>query len=157
MPPSAAGRCSFPFLFFALLALSGCGFTYHYRNLNMPRGEEHDQWASYFLFGIIGHYELDVREFCRGDVAEITSGTNFLTWLVSTLTLGIYSPRKVNVWCAGPEGTRQEGARFQIDFDGPDSPTRVTRRIGGRVWSGTVHGVGHAAERRYAVSLEESR
>lgn len=154
-PRALTGRLHVLSLFVALLVLSGCGFTYHYRNLNVPRGEEHDQWASFFLFGIVGHYELDVRELCRGEVAEITSGTNFLTWLVSTLTLGIYSPRKVNVWCAGPEGTRQEGARFQIDFDDPDTPTRVTRRVGERVWSGPVRAVGQAAERRYAVLLEE--
>jgi Bor protein len=140
-----------------LLAMTACGYTYHYRNLNVPRGEEHDQWASFFLFGIVGHYELDVREFCQGEVAEITSGTNFLTWLVSTLTLGIYSPRKVNIWCAGAQGTLQGGERFEIQFDASDTPTRVVRWAGGHAWSGMVRGVGHTADRRYAVLLEEAR
>src|SRR6188472_2915764 len=84
---------------FALL-LGGCGYTYHFVDGNTLRGEEHNEWASYFLFGIIGDHEIDVRESCPEGVHEITTGNNFLTWFLSVITIGIYTPRKVNIWCA---------------------------------------------------------
>jgi hypothetical protein len=128
--------------------LTGCGYTYHFRNADQVRGEEHNEWASFFLFGIVGDYELDVREFCPQGVAEITTGTNFLTWFVSTITIGIYTPRKVNIWCATGEKT----ASFEVDFGKDGKPVHVTKREGARTYSG---GAKPTADGRFAVMLRE--
>ncbi len=139
------------FLAFVLAStalLEGCGYTYHFQNGNAVPGEEHNEWASFFLFGTIGDYELDVREFCPNGVYEITTGTNFLTWLVSGVTLGIYTPRKVNIWCTGGE----RRTTFEVDFDGHGKPRRVRKRVGPVTYLGLAKPSGDG---RYGVLLRE--
>jgi hypothetical protein len=136
---------------FASLALSASGcFTYHYKNTSVPPGEEHEDWASFFVFGIAGHHEVDTRDFCPGEVSKIEVGTNGLTWLVSTLTIGVYTPRKVVITCAaGPAGPV---AAYEIELDRRGAPAHLVRRVGDRAWAGRARALG--AE-RYAVRLEE--
>jgi hypothetical protein len=130
-----------------LSTLTGCGFTYHFRASNTLPGAQHDEWASYFLFGIVGEHTIDVREFCgRTELHEVTTGTNFLTWLTTLVTLGIYSPRKVNITCSGGPRTTS----FEVDFAPGGAPRRVTRRIGGEEVSGEVSALGGG---RYGVML----
>lgn len=105
-----------------LASPAGC-FTYHYVNRSVIPGETHRSWGSFFLWGIIGHQYVDVREYCgQGEIREVNVGTNFFTWLVSSLTLGIYSPRVVVVQCGrGPSPTA-----FRIEL--PDEPPPVGQR-----------------------------
>lgn len=131
-----------------LAALSGCGYTYHFKDTTALRGEEHNEWASYFIFGLVGEYEVNVKEFCPNGVAEIATGNNFATWILRIVTIGIYSPRKVNIWCsAGPSSTA-----FQIEFGKDGAPSQVTRRVGSATWSGAVKPAGDG---RFGVQLVE--
>ncbi len=85
-------------------ATSGC-FSHRFINRSvMPGGETHRSWGSFFLWGIAGHQTVDTREDCgQGEVHEVVLGTNFFTWLVSSITIGLYSPRIVVVRCGmGP-------------------------------------------------------
>jgi hypothetical protein len=84
---------------FALLS-TGC-FTTSLRDARMTPGEKHDEWRPFFFWGLAGHAEIDVKEFCPGDVYEVAMGTNGGTWFVSAITLGIYSPEKIFVTCSG--------------------------------------------------------
>jgi hypothetical protein len=78
----------------------GC-FTYYHRNAQEIPGEAHEEWAPYFLFGTIGEKEIDTRTQCgRAEVAEIENGTTFMTWFLSTVTLGIYTPREITIRCS---------------------------------------------------------
>jgi len=80
----------------ALLS-SGC-FTTPLQDPRYLPGEEHDEWRSFFLWGLVGEAEVNVREFCpNGEVYEVAMGTNGGTWLVSSVTVGIYSPQKIYV------------------------------------------------------------
>jgi hypothetical protein len=84
------------------LASSGC-FTTSLRDVRTTPGEKHDEWRSFFFWGLAGHAEVDVKDYCPGDAYEIAFGPNAGTWIVSMVTLGIYSPQKVYVTCsAGP-------------------------------------------------------
>lgn len=70
------------------------------------RAESHSVWASYFLVGLIGHNDVDVRDHCpSGRASEVETGTDAGTLAVSVLTIGIYTPRRVLVTCA-PEVKR---------------------------------------------------
>jgi hypothetical protein len=130
-------------------AAPGC-FSYHYRNASEVPGEEHEEWASYFLFGIVGNKDLDTREFCgQREVAEITTGTSFLTWLLSSVTLGIYVPRTIQIRCSSGQ---QATTSFDIDFTPSGEPNRVVRRRAGQVWTSTATPMG---EGRYGVNLRE--
>jgi hypothetical protein len=128
--------------------LTGCGFTYHFQDGTKLRGEEHDQWASFFVFGLIGDVEVDVREACPNGIYEVTTGTNFLTWLVTGLTLAIYSPRKVNIWCAAGD----HRTAYEIDFGRDGKPAHVTKRIGSITYSGEARPL---ADGRYGAWLQE--
>jgi hypothetical protein len=118
-----------------LCSMTGCGFTYRFRNTSTVAGIQHEELASYYLFGIVGDNTIDVREFCgQSEVHEVTTGTNFMTWLVTTFTIGIYNPRKVNITCSG--GPRNTS--YEIDFGGHGDPMRVTKRAEGLALSGEV-------------------
>jgi len=82
---------------------SGC-YKATFIDPNAVRGAEHDEWTDFFLFGLVGTEEYDVRQFCRGPVAMVRTGANFGTGVVSLVTLGIYTPRKVYVTCAAAPG-----------------------------------------------------
>ena len=138
-------------LFTCVAALSGCGYTYHFRDTTLLRGEEHNEWASYFIFGIVGDYEVNVKEFCPNGAAEIATGNNFATWLLRVVTIGIYSPRKVIIRCsAGPSSTG--AAAFEVEFAENGAPSQVTRRVGAATFSGPVRPAGDG---RYGVQLTE--
>jgi hypothetical protein len=97
----------------ALLVFStGCYKATFIRDPSAVRGVEHDEWTSFFLFGLVNEKTIDVHHFCpNGDVAQIQTGANFGTGLVSILTLGIYTPRKVYVTCAA------NGRAMRLDLD----------------------------------------
>src|SRR5688572_19823451 len=83
------------------IAASGCYKATFMGNPNVVKGADHDQWNSFFLWGLVGEETLDVRQFCSGGrVAQVRTGANVLTGLVSLVTLGIYAPRMAYVWCA---------------------------------------------------------
>lgn len=83
------------------LALSGCYKATFIRDPEAIRGVEHDEWVSYFIFGIVGEETRDVHQYCPdGRVAQVQTGANFGTGIVSLLTIGIYAPRKIYVTCA---------------------------------------------------------
>src|SRR5438105_10487103 len=106
-------------LLLCALALGGCYKATFIRDAQAVRGEEHDEWTSFFVFGLVGEQNLDVKQFCPdGRFAEIQTGANFLTGLVSLVTIGIYTPRKVYVTCAIAAGS----AMPELDADSHGRP-----------------------------------
>jgi len=99
-----------------------------YTDPKLVRGLEHDLWSDFYLFGLIGNEQFDVQQFCeKRPVAEVRTGGNFATSLVSYLTLGIYTPRKVYVTCAASPGQSRYGQRhkLELDLDGAGKPVRA--------------------------------
>jgi hypothetical protein len=85
----------------ASVACSSC-YKATFQQPTTVAGERHDEWTSFFLWGLVGRERVDAREVCRNEaVAEVRTGSNAGTAVVSLLTLGIYMPRKVYVTCAG--------------------------------------------------------
>jgi len=96
----------------ALLAGAGCYKATFIRDPNAVKGVEQDQWLDFWLWGLVNEQSIDVKQFCPdGRVAQVVTGGNFGTGIVSVLTLGIYSPRKVYVTCA------TDGRAFQLELD----------------------------------------
>jgi hypothetical protein len=122
--------------------LAGCYKATFISNPNVVRGADHDQWNSFFLWGLVGQETLEVRQFCSGgQVAQVRTGANFLTGLVSFVTLGIYAPRMSYVWCAaGPGGNSApaaaaaaNGPTLSIYGDRQGRPVRVELRRGDKI------------------------
>jgi hypothetical protein len=94
----------------ALLALAGCYKATFHESATAVRGRQHEQWSDFFILGLVGSQTFEVAHFCGAEaVAEIRTGGNFLTGLVSVITIGIYTPRKAYVTCAA--GNAQSGRR----------------------------------------------
>lgn len=54
----------------------------------------------FFFWGLAGETRVDVREVCAGrDVAQMQSQATFVNALLTIITLGIYAPHTVKVWC----------------------------------------------------------
>jgi hypothetical protein len=95
-----------------LLAGAGCYKATFIRDPNAVKGVEHDQWLDFWIFGLVNEQNIDVKQFCPdGRVAQVVTGGNFATGIVSVLTIGIYSPRKVYVTCA------TDGRALQLELD----------------------------------------
>ena len=139
-----AVRCVFGAVLLTL-APGGCYKASFITTPNVVKGQEHDQWNSFFLWGLVGEETLDVRQFCPGgQVAQVRTGANFLTGLVSFVTLGIYAPRMSYVWCAagytggpppapqaaGAAGLPENRPTLAIYGDRQGRPVRVELRRG---------------------------
>jgi len=95
-----------------LLGGAGCYKATFIRDSNAQRGAESDRWLDYWLWGLVNEQDVNVRDFCPdGRVAQVVTGGNFATGIVSAVTLGIYSPRKVYVTCAA------DGRAMQLEMD----------------------------------------
>jgi hypothetical protein len=95
-----------------LLGAAGCYKATFIRDQNAVKGAEHDRWLDFWFWGLMNEQDVEVRQFCPdGKVAQIQTGGNFGTGIVSVLTLGIYAPRKVWVICAA------NGRAMQLELD----------------------------------------
>jgi hypothetical protein len=55
----------------------------------------------FFLSGVIGEKTVDVKETCGSKpVQQIQTQATFLDSFLNIVTLTIYSPRTVKIWCA---------------------------------------------------------
>lgn len=81
----------------AALVASGCHrVTYQTR---LPRGDQvQEKVLDYWAFGLIGSHEVDLEALCPKGVHAWR--TESIAWL-DALTLGIYTPRRLVVECAG--------------------------------------------------------
>src|SRR5687767_12842080 len=48
------------------VAATGCYKATFISNPRVVKGADHDQWNSFFLWGLVGEESLDVRQFCSG-------------------------------------------------------------------------------------------
>ncbi|OLE62946.1 MAG: hypothetical protein AUG04_07585 [Deltaproteobacteria bacterium 13_1_20CM_2_69_21] len=95
-----------------LLGAAGCYKATFIRDPNAVKGMEQDKWLDFWLWGLVNEQEMDVKQFCPdGRVAQVVTGGNFGTGIVTLLTLGIYAPRKVYVTCAS------DGRAIQLELD----------------------------------------
>ena len=124
----------------ALLLLAGCYKATFYQNPNAVAGARHERWSAFFILGLVGSEHFDVRDFCGQDApAEIRTGANFATGLVSLLTIGIYTPHKVYITCgAKPGQTLSSTRQLQLLVDGEGRPAQATVLYAGREATGRI-------------------
>lgn len=55
---------------------------------------------NFYLWGLVGHARVDVKAVCDGkDVKQMQSQQTFPDSLLTLITLGLYAPHTVKVWC----------------------------------------------------------
>lgn len=90
----------------ALAAGLAAGCAASFTEPRVPAGEESSEWVPFYLFGAVGHADVDVRDHCPTARAhEVRIGGNLLTVGASIITLGIYTPRKVTITCEATAGS----------------------------------------------------
>ncbi len=67
-------------------------------------------WNHFFIGGLIGDPEVDVGDACPGGLSRIEVTHTAVNVIVAIITLGIYSPTTVEVWCADDGGAKPPGA-----------------------------------------------
>lgn len=85
-----------------LIAVSACSSV-----TIRPEGGEKDTSAPsymdskpFYFWGIKGEHEVDVNELCEGaEVSQMQTVMTSSDWMFGYLTLFIYSPRTVKIWC----------------------------------------------------------
>jgi Bor protein len=135
-----------PSLLAVLLATTGCYKATFYQSPTAVRGARHESWSTFFIFGLVGTDRFDVRSFCgQRALAEVATGGNFATSLVSVLTIGIYTPRKVYVTCAAKPGqlTSSVKRRLELTIDARGKPTQAALHSSRGRMRATVEQTGH--------------
>lgn len=132
------GRLATGVLAIALFgALAGCHKATFTRDVP-PAGPTQSTWTNYWVFGLAGVAEIDVRDYCPdGDVRLVRTGGNVATGLVSVVTMGIYTPRKVWIECGATGAVAEAGAVNAPDRGGAGAerpPLRLMRAPEGDTW-----------------------
>jgi hypothetical protein len=91
----------------ALLSLSACS-TVTIRDKSeakMSSEPSYESSESFFLWGLVGEKHIDVQKICgKQTVRQAQSQFTLEDSLLTLITLGIYQPRTVKIWC-------EEGAK----------------------------------------------
>ncbi|GAA3939872.1 Bor family protein [Litoribacillus peritrichatus] len=54
----------------------------------------------FFFWGLVGQTRVDVKQICQQKrVVQMQSQATFVDGLLTLITLGIYAPHSVKVWC----------------------------------------------------------
>src|SRR5690348_10224516 len=88
------------------LVATGC-FKATFEDARSPVEARQDVWLDGFLFGLVGSGEIDTRFFCEAGPARVAVYTSAATWVLTALSLGIYTPRKAAVTCTSPTTARR--------------------------------------------------
>ena len=85
----------------SLLFTTGC-FKQNFVNSDKQAASQPavDMWQSHFLLGLISGDDINLNEICPSGVAEVKEHFSFANGLVGALTLSIYGPSTVVVYCA---------------------------------------------------------
>ncbi|MEX1670015.1 Bor family protein [Zhongshania guokunii] len=60
----------------------------------------YQQRKNFFFWGLAGEHRVDVTAVCaQQNVAQMQSQQTFVDGLLGAVTLGIYAPHSVKVWC----------------------------------------------------------
>lgn len=95
-------RLGYSLALLATLIISSCSTVTISSQDNYKTSVEPSYQRSYpfFLFGLAGEKELDVVEICQGKMPkQMQTQMTFIDGFLQVITLGIYSPRTVKLWC----------------------------------------------------------
>ena len=84
----------------ALVLATGC-YTVRFQTNLPPGGAKYEEKGNFFLWGLVGEKEVDLKKLCPAGPARWQNQQTFVDGLIGTVTLGIYIPRTINVECSG--------------------------------------------------------
>ncbi len=107
---------------------SGC-YTVRYHTRRAAAASPVSSWNHLFFWGLAGSARVDIQAICPAGLARLETKRTFGNLFVGLLTLGLYSPTSVTVWCAADGG----GGGFEERPTAQESPAlgRVASQRGG--------------------------
>lgn len=87
----------------SILAVSGCYRDALITELPKSQDPQYEKWRNHFLYGVVRGIrteDVQLAEVCPQGVARAETKMNGWNGLVSVLTIGIYTPMKLNIYCA---------------------------------------------------------
>jgi len=84
----------------ALALLAGCRPVTYVDPYALPSGIVVSQTGHYFLFGALGHTDIEVKALCPQGAARITSSFTAVDLLLAAITLDLYARRTYDIECA---------------------------------------------------------
>jgi len=95
-------HCKFLLAFLCLLMISSCS-----RVTVRPEGiykisspPSYEESLPFYIFRLVGEQHVNVKEICSGrEVQQIETVETFLDRILGIVTIGIYTPRTIRVWC----------------------------------------------------------
>jgi hypothetical protein len=84
----------------AAFLATGC-YTVRFQTDLAPGGAKFEEKGSFFLWGLIGEKEVNLKKMCPAGPARWQNQQTFVDGLIGAVTLGIYIPRTINVECTG--------------------------------------------------------
>ncbi len=113
----------------AALLLSGCYHQVVATGLSAGTTKVDKMWTSTFIFGLVEAKPIDVREQCKSGVAFVESKFEFLNWLGTVVTLGLWVPLHVTVTCASGGSASLNPAMPTVALDGSDHAINDAARL----------------------------
>jgi hypothetical protein len=100
-----AGRIA---IVLAILSMgSGC-YAVRYRTDLPGGGRVHTESASFFVGGLFGTKRINLENICPDGVSRWENKASALDVVLAYVTLGIYTPRTIEIECAGGQAYRLE-------------------------------------------------
>jgi hypothetical protein len=116
MDSRKAGRIA---LAAAILSMgTGC-YAVKYRTDLPGGGRVHSQSATFFIGGLIGKATVNLDSICPNGVARWENKASVLDLILTYITIGIYTPRTIEVECAG-------GSAYRLEEQPSQNVTEVT-------------------------------
>ncbi|TKB44633.1 Bor family protein [Thalassotalea mangrovi] len=91
------------FVFLVSIMLTGCSTITIQPEQTAKYSSEptYEESKHFFLWGIVGEHRVNVTEICGNrEVIQMQSQQTFVEGVLGLITLGIYSPHSVKVWCS---------------------------------------------------------
>ncbi len=86
----------------ALVITTGCQTVTMVKDAKSNTAEDPSWQESqpFFLFGLVGERHIDVVKACNGQTPTMVAAqTTFLDGFLGVITIGIYTPRSLKIWC----------------------------------------------------------
>jgi hypothetical protein len=92
----------------AAFLATGCYTTRFQSNL-APGGAKYEEKGNYFLWGLVGEKEVDLKKLCPAGASRWQNQQTFVDGLLGFITIGIYIPRTINVECTAGKASALGG------------------------------------------------
>lgn len=90
-------------LLMAVATLTGCATQTYHISPNAPQSAEptKESMQTFFVGGLGQEQSIDANAFCGGadNVARVQTQQSFLNGVLGYVSMGIYTPRQVKVYC----------------------------------------------------------